>query len=44
MLAIPSLIEKNDDQIIVKMALQMNRRNWIAKLSDRIQTQFNQSG
>ncbi|MDR1417085.1 MAG: hypothetical protein LBJ57_06685 [Prevotellaceae bacterium] len=44
MLAIPSIIEKNDDRIIVKMALQMNHRSCIAKLTDKIQIQFNQSG
>jgi hypothetical protein len=29
---------------ITKMALHMNRRNWIAKLCDRVQVQFTQSG
>ena len=44
MLAIPSIIENSSDRIIVKMALDMNRRNWIAKLCDRIHVQFQQSG
>jgi predicted DNA-binding protein (MmcQ/YjbR family) len=44
MLAIPSIIEKSADTITVKMALHMNRRNWIAKVCDRIQVQFLQSG
>jgi hypothetical protein len=44
MLAIPSMVEKSGDRIIVRMAVQMNRRNWIAKLCDRIQVQFCQSG
>jgi hypothetical protein len=44
MLAIPSIVEKSDDKIIVRMAIHMNRRNWIAKLCDRIQIQFCQSG
>jgi hypothetical protein len=44
MLAIPSIIEKNADTITVKMALHMNRRNWIAKVCDRIQVQFLKSG
>jgi hypothetical protein len=44
MLAIPAIIEKCDDKITVKMALTMNRRNWISKLCDRIQVQFAQSG
>jgi hypothetical protein len=44
MLDIPSIIEKSDDRIIVKMALHMNRRNWIAKICDRIQVQSLKSG
>ena len=44
MLAIPSIIENSSDRIIVKMALDMNRSNWIAKLCDRIHVQFQQSG
>ena len=44
MFAIPSIIENSSDRIIVKMALDMNRRNWIAKLCDRIHVQFQQSG
>jgi hypothetical protein len=40
MLATPSIIEKSDDIITVKMDLHMNRRNWIAIVCDRIQVQF----
>jgi len=32
MLAIPTYIEQSSDKIIIKMALQMNRRKWIKKL------------
>ena len=32
MLTIPSYIEKTEDTVIIKMALQMNRRAWIRKI------------
>jgi len=32
MLAIPAYIEEHSNKVIVKMALQMNRRAWIRKL------------
>jgi hypothetical protein len=32
MLAIPTIIEKSNNKIIIKMALQMNRHSWIRKL------------
>jgi hypothetical protein len=44
MLAIPSIIERNGDKVIVSMALHMNRRNWICKLCERIETQYALSG
>jgi hypothetical protein len=44
MLAIPSIIERNDDKVVVSMALHMNRRNWISKLCERIETQYAKSG
>ncbi len=34
MLAIPSYLEKRGNEIILKMALQMHRRNWIRKIWD----------
>ena len=37
MLAIPTVIEQSGDSIIVKMALQMNRRTWIKKLWEKSQ-------
>jgi hypothetical protein len=40
MLAIPSIIEQSGNKIVVNMALQMNRRNWIRKLCDRIHSQY----
>jgi hypothetical protein len=44
MLAVPSIIERNGDKVIVSMAMHMNRRNWICKLCQRIETQYDQSG
>jgi predicted DNA-binding protein (MmcQ/YjbR family) len=44
MLAIPSIMERNDDKVVVSMALHMNRRNWISKLCERIESQYAQSG
>lgn len=35
LLAIPSFIEKSANGVIIKMALQMNRRAWIQKLWDK---------
>ena len=35
MLAIPAYIEQHSNKVIVKMALQMNRRAWIRKLWDK---------
>ncbi len=34
MLAIPTMVEQNGDATTIKMALQMRRRAWIAKLWD----------
>jgi hypothetical protein len=42
MLAIPSIIERNGDKVVVSMALHMNRRNWISKLCERIESQYAQ--
>lgn len=36
MLAIPAVIEQHKDKTVVKMALHINRRNWITKLCCRI--------
>ena len=35
MLAIPAYIEQHSNKVIVKMALQMNRRAWIRKLWEK---------
>jgi hypothetical protein len=35
MLAIPAYIEEHSNKVIVKMALQMNRRAWIRKLWEK---------
>ena len=35
MLAIPSYFEENDNKVILKMALQINRRAWIRKLWEK---------
>ena len=33
--AIPAYIDEHSDKVIVKMALQMNRRAWIRKLWEK---------
>jgi hypothetical protein len=37
MLAIPAIIENHKDKTVVKLALHINRRNWINKLCTRIE-------
>lgn len=44
MLAIPAIIEHAGDKTIVKMALHMNRRNWMIKLSSRVDELYPESG
>jgi len=44
MLAIPAIIERSEDKTIVKMALHMNRRSWIAKICDRIEAEYLHTG
>jgi hypothetical protein len=38
--AIPSIIERSENKVIVCMAIQMNRQNWIRKLCERIQKNY----
>ncbi|MCL2596945.1 MAG: hypothetical protein FWD66_04655, partial [Paludibacter sp.] len=35
-LAIPAIIERNENKTIVNLALHVTRRSWIAKICDRI--------
>jgi hypothetical protein len=44
MLAIPAIVEQSGDTSIVKMALHINRRAWISRLCDRIDTEFVPTG
>jgi hypothetical protein len=44
MLAIPAIIVQSDDKTIVKLALNINRRNWIQKLVVRIDELYCASG
>ena len=43
LLAIPAIVERSADKIIVKMALHMNRRAWINKLCLQVDPAFDSS-
>jgi len=43
-LAIPAIVERSEDIIVVKMALHMNRRAWISRLCDRIEAEYMPTG
>jgi len=42
--AIPAVVERSANKIIVKMALHMNRRAWMDKLCQRIDLAFVNDG
>jgi hypothetical protein len=44
MLAIPAIIERNEDKTIVNLALHITRRSWITKICDRIELMNIMSG
>jgi hypothetical protein len=44
MLAIPAIIEQNEDGTIVNLALHITRRSWISKICDRIEKMNIMSG
>ena len=44
MLAIPAIIERNEDKTIVNLALHITRRSWILKICNRIEQMNIMSG
>ena len=44
MLAIPAIIEQNEDKTVVNLALHITRRSWITKICDRIEQMNLMSG
>jgi len=41
---IPAIVERLENKIVVKIALRMNRRVWISRLCDRIETEYMPAG